>query len=196
MPSFVLVNPSSPETIEKAKWEMFPNPEVIGPLTPGNPYRKGNTFGKPGCEYPKMLYRARRLPGNGKWATGMDEPKSSDFWDDPKGVAWNGAMEAALAFNASCRRIVNSPEEEAREKNSNEGWRESIQEAMAFQQDRVRAEGNEAAERNYRDRNMSEAAKAEAAAFEESNFGHQPVIPEAPLAKRRGRPRKVQPVSA
>ena len=53
-----------------------------------------------------------------------------------------------------------------------------------------------AANRAYNDRNMSEAAKAEIRAVEESSSRHVAEIPVTPI-KRRGRPKKVmEPVSA
>ena len=52
-----------------------------------------------------------------------------------------------------------------------------------------------AAERNYQDRNLSERAKAEAEAVELRTIHHVPVIPETPIKKKRGRPRK-EPVPA
>lgn len=81
--------------------------------------------------------------------------------------------------------IVHSAQEEANAKSR--GWCEGQQAAI----DAIFAQQREfatlAANRNYNDRLMSEAAKAESQAFEETASGHVPVIPEAPI-KKRGRP--------
>ena len=52
-----------------------------------------------------------------------------------------------------------------------------------------------AAERAYQDRNMSEKAKAEVEKVEASTIQHVAVIPETPIKRKRGRPRK-EPVTA
>ena len=54
--------------------------------------------------------------------------------------------------------------------------------------------GEAAANRAWSERSMSEAAKAEAAAVDASTEDHVPTIPETPIRRSPGRPRK--PVAA
>jgi hypothetical protein len=49
-----------------------------------------------------------------------------------------------------------------------------------------------AANRAYQDRNMSDAAKAEIRAFEETSSRHVAEIPETPVKRRPGRPRRTE----
>jgi hypothetical protein len=92
----------------------------------------------------------------------------------------------------SACKIVES--EEAERLAIGQGWSDGQQAAL----DAVEARNKEfallAAKRNYNDKWMSEGAKAESRAVEETSAVHLPVIPEAPI-KKRGRPAKVQDVS-
>lgn len=175
----LIIDPSNKNTIEKAKWEQFPVPE-IGGLKPGNPY----VF-RP---YPKMLVQARQIPpgaqGAGKWATSMAPPSRFMFQRDDD---WARACNAAEEFTRSCQFTVNNEEEHKRARE--EGWRDDEKEAIEFRAALDKAVSDAAAERNYLDRNMSEKALAESAKAEGEHFGHLGEIPAQPI-KRRGRPRK------
>jgi hypothetical protein len=170
-----LRNPESQQVKEMAKWEMYPSEWTIG-SSPGNPYIKGNTHGKPGSEYPKMLYVARPIPGNGKPATSMEQPSQFQFRND---LDWERECRAAKSFGESCQKVVNSEDEELKARG--QGYRPTHDEAVALFHASQRQDGNEAAERAYRDRNMSEKAKAEVAKVEADTFGHVPSIPEKPV---------------
>jgi hypothetical protein len=143
-------------------------------LKPGNPY----VFRK----FPMMLYRAQRLPGNGKFATAMQHPPAYEFDRDQ---AWERACAAADHFTKSCQHTVNNEAEYKAAIESGEGWRDTQKDAVAHQEALLKAVSTAAAERNHRDRNMSEGAKSEAAGFEGENFGHQAEIPEAPERAQR-----------
>lgn len=175
----VLINPESEETKERAKWEMFHSQWTPGGLQPGNPYRKGNVYGKAGAEYPKMLYKAQRIPGNGKWATSMDVPEYFGFRTDDE---WRRACERAERFTASCQLTVNTEAEHARARE--EGYRDTPKEAVDFQHALEKEMGDAAANRNWHERNMSEKALAERDAAEAEHFGHLPEIPEKPIVRR------------
>ncbi len=73
-----------------------------------------------------------------------------------------------------------------------QGYREGQTAAIAFVESLEQAVATAAAERNYRDRNMSDAAKEESARVEAESFGHVGDIPDKPV-KRAGRPRKEKP---
>ena len=173
----ILRNPESPHTKAMAEWEMYPSEWTIGGLRPGRPYQY-----RP---YPKLLYKAQRIPGNGKWSVAMDEPTFHGFTDSNE---WERACQYAQRFTASCQRIVGDEAEHKRAKE--DGWRDSPKESLEFCDALDKAVGDAAAERNYRDRNMGAKAKAESKEFEAATFGHQPEIPEKPI-KRRGRHKKV-----
>jgi hypothetical protein len=114
--------------------------------------------------YPTMLYRAKK--------------------DGQRVTLAGGGQD----IDPRCMLVVHSEEEEAKAKR--EGWRNSPQEALDFQVGLDRDVAQAAAERNWDDRNMSEAAKAESAEAEAAAVGHLGEIPEKP--RRRGRQRKVK----
>src|SRR5882672_9987203 len=96
----------SQETLHRARWEMIPSKlTIMADVQPGNPYRKGNEPGKPGSEYPKMLYIAQHTPGTGKYAVSLPIPSQYGFRD---GNEWDRACASVNEFNRSCQRIVNS----------------------------------------------------------------------------------------
>ena len=162
----VVINPKSPLGIELARWERH----VTG-WTPENPINRTLGVHTP-SRYPRMLYMAKRR-ADGIIALG-----------DPRMLAETGDD----SFARSCQRIVHSEAEEieARE----QGWREDPKEAIKRIEAKDRLLSDAAAHRAYEDRNMSDAAKAEAAAAEEDTALHVAEIPEKPLAKKRGRPPK------
>ena len=173
----ILIDTDSEEAKERRKWEQHPSP--YGP--PGNPYRFR--------AFPAMLYRARQIPpgmpGAGKWATGLERPSRHWF---PSPEAWDRACQEIDSFARSTQITVNDEAEYKRARA--EGWCDSAPEAeqaaLAAQQELSTL----AAHRAYEDRNMSEGAKAEAAAAEAEHFGHRPAIPEQPSRRGPGRPRK------
>lgn len=137
--------------------------------------------------FPLMMFRAQRIPGNGKLACSLSAPSRFGFARDED---WLMARQAAEAFTSECQRTVNDERERKQLVDSGEGWCDTPQEAIAWQENLVKIMGDEAAARVARDQGMSEAARAEADKFERENFGHQPVIPEKP---KRKYVRKVKP---
>lgn len=165
-PGIVIVE-GSPYAREMEKFEQFPS--KYG-QNPGNPY-----VYRP---FPKMLYRAARYEGN---VVCMAAPPDPAFFKD--GRDYERAEAAARKFTESCQRIVNDEVEYSRAREM--GWCDSPSEAVEFVHGRDRADSTAQAERNYQDRNMSDAAKAEARAALERNDGrHLPSVPEARLAKK------------
>ena len=65
-----------------------------------------------------------------------------------------------------------------------------LQDACDAYDDAQQALATAAAERNYRDRSMSDKAKAEIAAAESASATHLGEIPETPIRRGPGRPRK------
>ena len=131
--------------------------------------------------FPKMLYMARKRPDG---VVSVSESNDRLF-------SVPGQMEragAAEAFNASCQKTVKS-EDELRVA-LEQGWRPTPQEALERFDAKERAIGDAAANRAWSERNMSEAAKAEAAAVDASTEDHVPTIPETPIRRSPGRPRK------
>lgn len=179
----ILRNPASDEAKEMAKFEMFPSEWTIGGLVPGNPYRKGNEFGKPGAEYPKMLYKAQQTR-SGKYEVSQQAPERFGFRSDQE---WDHACQSAERFTASCQMVVNTEAEHDRARA--DGWREDPSLAMEHRAAIEKEISNAAHERNVRDRNMGELAKAESARVEAETFGHVGDIPMQPIRKR-GRPKK------
>jgi len=108
--------------------------------------------------YPKMLYKAKKRQG----ALCVGDP-----YDE--------------AFSASCQHTVKSEAE--KRKANDEGWRDSPTEALQHAEALEKAISDAAAHRAFEDRNMSEPAKAEAAAADAETADHVAEVP----AKRRAR---------
>jgi hypothetical protein len=125
--------------------------------------------------FPRMLYRARR----------RDDGVVSVVENDDR--LFGGVPGAAEVWSSANQRTVGNESE--LQAALEQGWRNSPLEAMERFEAKEHAIGEAAAIRNYEDRNMSERAKAEAAAVEAQSFEHVPEIPVAPV-KRRGRPPK------
>jgi hypothetical protein len=107
-------------------------------------------------------------------------PNPSDF---------QRAEEAARRFTEQCQRTVNDERElQAAMEN---GYRSSPEEAVEYLRGRQNAESQAAAVRRYEDRNMSEAAQAEAKVAEREHFDTEGAfLGEIPEKRKRGRPRK------
>jgi hypothetical protein len=170
-PGIVIV-PGSAYANEMAKFEGRETKWTIGTV-PGNPY----TY-KP---FPKMVYRAERW--NGAPACMAAPPDMIEF-KDPR--EFDRFEQLAQRFNERCQLIVN--DEREFQKAMEAGYRESPGEAVAFLISRDQKISQAEAHRNYEDRNMSDAAKAEIKAAKEA-IGNDP-LPEVVEQPRRGRPRK------
>lgn len=105
------------------------------------------------CEFPRMMYKARKKNG---------PPLVIDPYDEP----WS---------MGNCQIVKDETE---RNRLWRQGWRDNPAEAIAQFLEDERNVADEAAHRHYLDRNMSEKAKAEAAAVDSESFGHVPEVPE------------------
>lgn len=169
----ITIVPGSNYAREMEKFEQFAS--KYG-QSPGNPYKY-----RP---YPKMLYRAQVWQGRIACMASASDPLAF-----PNPADYQRADEQARRFTEECQRVVKDEREyQAALEN---GYRETPAEAVEYLEARQRAQGQAAAERNYADRNMSEAAKAEAAEAVQEAFSergeHLAAVPEK---KRRGRPPK------
>jgi hypothetical protein len=134
-------------------------------------------------EFPKMLYsldyepacvalaQAHMIPGRGS----EDDERSA-------------AITVAERRKRDAIRVVKSQHEQ--EVARREFWyfspNEAVEAKKRLQHDIEVAE----AHRHYEDRNLGEQAKAEAEAFDEAAGDFTPVIPETPIRRGPGRPRK------
>jgi hypothetical protein len=132
---------------------------------------------RPFSRFPRMLYMARKRP---------DGVVSVCETDDALFAGHNHVVNpgAAEAFNGTCQKTVGSESEMAVA--MEQGWRATPQDALERFEAKERSVGDAAAHRAYEDRNMSDAAKAEARTVDASTPDHVAEIP----VKRRGRPRK------
>ena len=163
-----------------AKFEQFPSEiTMLARMAPGNPHEalKGKRF-------PRMLYKAQQAPGSGKWLVGDEVPRRMAGENEND---WQRRVDEVHRFAESCQLVVKDEVEYSRA--HEQGWRDSPGDALAFHDSRAKEVSLEAALSEHRDRNMSEAARAEATAIRSEHFGHLPEIPEQPR-KRRGRPPK------
>ena len=161
-----LVSTTSEEGKERMKWEK-----------PYNPFDPNNQF-------PMMLYKAHRRP---------DGVASVNETDDRLLGGPREKSDLANEFNRRCQLIVGKNPMATLEQKQAElqealekGWRKTQLEALAKLQAREEAESTMAAHRHYEDRNMSEAARAEADAADAASPLHVAEIPEK---RRGGRPK-------
>jgi hypothetical protein len=171
---------SKSDLAELVKFEQFPSRiTALAGRPPGNAREKMSDTQK---RYPRMLYQAQRHPRNGKWVLYLEQPQRYQY---PTVEHFEQARIEYEKFSEGCMRVVKTEGE--MQAAFREGWRDSTADALQVREDEFKAAGQEAAERSYVDRNISEKAQAEVKAYEAERFGHQPEIPEKP---RRGRPRK------
>jgi hypothetical protein len=121
--------------------------------------------------FPRMLYKAHRRPDG---TPSVGEALDSIFGSQP------GSAEA---FTASCQMTVQDETEEIRALEM--GWRRSPQDALEHFEEKEKFLSTAAAHRHHEDRNMSEAAKREAAEADAATAEHVAEVP-----RKRGRPRK------
>ena len=165
----IVVVPGSNYANEMAKFEMFPS--KYG--QPGNPWRGPQPF-------PKMVYRAELWKGKPVCIAAAPDP--SEF---PNANDLARVEEQARRFNERCQLTVRDESELQRAMEN--GYRESPAEAVTYLEGRQRREADAAAERNWQDRNMSEAAQAEAKEAVRKHFdeegAHLPAVPEKPIRR-------------
>jgi len=167
-PSGIVVNPHSSYGKELRKWEQHRTDLVPHGTTPGNPY-----VYRP---YPKMLYKAQRLPnGQMRCLAALPDPYQYEHPGEYQhAVLW---MES---FNKSCTRIV---DDEAQERAATrDGWRDSPATAMHLEEQVQRDIGNAAAEARAVAKTMSTRAQVELAKAEALSHQHVTDV------TRRGRP--------
>jgi hypothetical protein len=131
---------------------------------------------RPWTQFPRMLYMAHKRPDGI-----VSVCETNDALFTLNGVARPGAAES---YNATCQLTVRNEAEQIRA--FEQGWRPSPKEALERFEAKERSVGDVAAHRAYEDRNMSDAAKAEAKAVEDSTPDH---VAEVPEKRRPGRPR-------
>lgn len=169
----IVITPGSAAAHEYGKFEQFYGSRLAPGVEPGNPYR----FRR----FPAMVYKAGRFQGTGKLVCMVPAPNSGEYINIDH---WRRDNAMAERFNESCQMIVYDEKELQRAYEA--GYRDSLQDAVDHAngvEDRI---AEVAAHRNYEDRNMSPAAKAEIAA-EQAERGGAHV---AEMPRKRGRPRK------
>ena len=124
-------------------------------------------------EYPKMLFMAQPNPLSGKYEVFVVK--------DVLSLDKTTVLLDSQAFNASCEVTVYGKEEE--ERYVREGWSTSRPGAMEAHEKKLDDLAVAAAQKNIDDRRMSDAAKAEAEAFEKSTPSHVAVIPDQKARK-------------
>lgn len=126
--------------------------------------------------YPRMLYRAQENPLSGKFQAMLQR--------DVISADRTMVILSAEQFNTSCQMTVGNEEEYQRAKR--DGWCHSPREAEAWHEAEIDRIAQEAAHRNYDDRNMSPAAQREIeAAVAESEANHVPEIKAKRTYRRR-----------
>lgn len=153
-----VISPTSEEGKELQKWEQF-NSHWNGEVIPaGNPY----VF-RP---YPAMLYRAIKKD-NGKVVCMEPAPNPYHYTNIND---FQRAELMAEAFTKSCQKIVHSESDEALARG--QGWCKTPQAALDAFETAEQAIGTAAAEANAAVLRMTERAKAEHEAAENSTHEH------------------------
>lgn len=164
-----LVNVNSEEGKERLRWERKLDPNSNE------------------AQFPMMLYKAHRRP---------DGVASVNEAHDGRLGGRSNEQTLASSFNMRCQIIVGSPNRTleqnmvALQSALEQGYRKTQLEALARLQAREEGEATVAAHRLHEDRNMSDAAKAEAHAADAASPLHVPEITEKPKRKytRRAAP--------
>jgi len=152
----IVHNPSSALAQELRKWEQHPTALAIDEA---GEMRPGNPYAyRP---YPKMLYRAQKRD-NG-------QVQVIDPTDE--------------AFSKSCQVIVHDEADHRRKRD--QGWHDSIAEALAAYEAMERDIARAAAEANFAVQRMSERARAEHQQATDATADHVPDLPTGKHAKRR-----------
>jgi len=163
----IAVIPGSPYAKYMAQFESHP----FGGFPAGNPY----TY-KP---FPKMVYKAFRYNGAPACMAAPPDP-----FDYPNPAQCERVQAAVEQFNRKCQLIVN--DEKEYQKARENGWCEGPAEALEWLKERDRTISLLDTHREYEDRNMSEAAKAEVKA-QMDEVGGDP-IPEKIADKKPPKP--------
>jgi hypothetical protein len=130
--------------------------------------------------YPKMLYKANRLP-NGQVSVGEVPPHP--MFTPPQEMETRALW--VESFNRSCQTIVHNEQEEQKAKNA--GWCETMPQAMEGYERQQQEFARIAAEENFKVRRMSEKAQAEFEAAQDASEHH---VVDVKPARKRGRPHK------
>ena len=154
-------------TREMAKWEQ--RPVLVGGSTDPQGKRYGGTYIEP-------------IPVADGGKGGMP------FHPYPK-MLYKASSEVGGA-QISATKIVDS--EAAERVAIGQGWSDGQEAAIAAVAERELEMAKLAANRVYNERWMSEAAKAHAASADESTIEHLAEIPETPVRRSPGRPKKVE----
>lgn len=171
-PGGLVINPHSALGKELRKWEQFPSDLTPRGTRPGNPY----VF----REYPKMLYKAQRMP-NQQMACMLPAPHPYDF---QRPEDFDRALLFKESFDRSCFKIVANDAEERIA--AGQGWALTIDAAIALHEQQQQAIGNAAAEVAHAAQGMTETAKRELHAADQQTHEHvTDVVP----VRRRGEAR-------
>jgi len=157
-PGGLVINPHSALGKELRKWEQHRTELVPRGTNPGNPYVYR--------EYPKMLYRAQRLP-NGQSGCLAQHPDPYQF---ERADQFERAVLMVESFNRSCTRVVS---DESQERIAiGQGWALDPKAAMAVYEQEQQAIGNAAAEAAYAAQGMTSKAREELKAADASTHQH------------------------
>lgn len=180
-PGGMIINPHSALGKELRKWEQHRTELVPRGTNPGNPY----VF-RP---YPKMLYKAQRH-ANGQFVCMPPPPHPYDY-EKPE-----QHQQAILAWESFCRSCYRPVSDEGQERLvRGQGWADDPTKAMALHEQEQQAIGNAAAEAAFSAQRMTEKARAEVKAADESTHQHVTDVVGVPK-KRRGRKPKSRAVVA
>lgn len=170
---------------EQARWNTARNRFVIDsngePLkdSTGVPIRGMDCVGVE--EFPKMLYKAQRLP-NGQPSAGEMAPHPAYLTDPGEFLARLAFIEQ---FNRSCQRTVQDNSEQRIAEG--QGWRDTTKKALELFELEQQEIANAAAQAEFYARRMSATAKREWNDAQDETSEH--VVDVVPK-KGRGRPRK------
>lgn len=164
----IVINPHSALGKELCRWEQHRTEYVGRGMNPGNPY----VF-RP---YPRMLYKAQRLPG-GQYACLMPAP---DLYTFDHADQYARACLLKESFDRSCQTIVT--DESAERIKVGQGWAFTPTAALELAERAEQAIGNAAAEVAFAAQRMTSNARAELTASDGAT--HEHVVDVVPVKKR------------
>lgn len=190
----IVISPDSELGKEYAKWNTPRNQPIKDSNGDAIRDRDGTLImgkGAIGFEpYPRMLFKARQNPANGKPSVGEVPPHPAYY---PDNASFERASLWVESFNRSCQMTVR--DEESERIAQGQGWSVTQDAALELFEKEQQNIAQIAAEEAYKARRMSAAARGELADADASTHQHVTDVVGIPRA-RRGRPRKSEAVVA
>ena len=190
----VVVDPRSELGKELNRWNLPRNQFLKDPDTEellkgpdGQPIRGMNCIGYE--PYPRMMYKAQ-IFSNGKVSVGEVPPHARFFTNQ---FEYENQLNYVDSFNRSCQRIVHSEEQELIAKG--QGWSYTQPEALELYEKQQQEIAFAAAQAEFKAKMMSEQAKREWMAAQDTTSHHVTDVVGGSKKRRGRKPKAVAPMA-